>query len=135
VSGAHGADADAREDRDGGLEDIYWRDEILQLMYWLRGEGLLEEVTPDDLRRVLAADPGRLAARLARLAADGYVEPGDAPRYRLSPRGIEEGRRRFVDEFAPFLGRQDHLACGDPACDCPTSGGACPRLPHRPQMP
>lgn len=117
-------------DQDPGLQGIYWRDEILQLMYWLKGEGLLAEVAPDDLRRFLETDPGRLEERLEQLVQEGYLEPtpGDVRRYRLSALGIEEGRRRFVDEFAPFLGRESHGECGDPACECHTSGEACARL-------
>lgn len=118
---------------DHALQDIYWRDEILQVMYWLKGEGLLEDVAPDDLRRFLEADPGKLEERLAQLAQDGYLEPvpREGGRYRLSPRGIEEGRRRFADEFAPFLGREEHIECGDPECACHTSGEACSRLQGR----
>ena len=110
---------------------IYWRDEILQLMYWLQGEGLLQEVAPDDLRRFLAAAPERLSALLAQLVQDGDLEcaEGDGPRYRLSAQGMAEGRRRFADEFAALLGRESHIVCGDPQCDCQTSGETCTRLP------
>jgi hypothetical protein len=102
-------------------------------MSWLKGEKLLPEVAPDDLRRFLEDDPGRLGERLAQLVQDGYLEPipGDGSRYRLSALGIEEGRRRFVEEFAPFLGRDSHAECGDPECECHTSGEACTRLQGR----
>jgi hypothetical protein len=118
-------------DHDPAFQDIYWRDEILQVMFWLRGEGLLQDVTADDLRRFLQTDPGRLEERLEQLVQEGYLDPasGDGGRYRLNTLGIEEGRRRFVDEFSPFLGRESHIVCGDPACECHASGAACPRLP------
>jgi hypothetical protein len=120
-------------DQGPGFRDIYWRDEILQLMFWLCGEGLFEDVAPDDLRRFLETDPGRLEDRLEQLVQEGYLDPssGDGRRYRLNALGIEEGRRRFVDEFTPFLGRESHVVCGDPTCECHTSGEACPRLPDR----
>jgi hypothetical protein len=120
---------------DPGIQGIYWRDEILQLMFWLRGEGLLPDVTPGDLRRFLETDPGRLEARLEQLVQEGYLDPssGEGMRYRLSALGIAEGRRRFVDEFTPFLGRESHAVCGDPACECHTAGEACPRLQDRHQ--
>jgi hypothetical protein len=116
---------------DDAFSAIYWRDEILQLMYWLKGEGLLEEVAPDDLRRFLEAAPERLSELLAQLVQDGYLElgEGDTPRYRLSILGLAEGRRRFADEFAALLGRESHIVCGDPECDCQTSGETCTRLP------
>lgn len=124
----HDDDFDVEQDR--GLQDIYWRDEILQLMYWLRGEGLSEDVHADDLRRFLEAAPGHLEEQLARLVQGGYLEliPGARVRYRLSALGVEEGRRRFVDEFAPYLGRESHGECGDKACECHTAGEACTRL-------
>jgi hypothetical protein len=120
-------------DQGPGFRDIYWRDEILQLMFWLCGEELFEDVAPDDLRRFLETDPGRLEERLEQLVQEGYLDPsaGDGRRYRLNALGIEEGRRRFVDEFTPFLGRESHVVCGDPTCECHTSGEACPRLPDR----
>jgi hypothetical protein len=120
-------------DHDPACQGIYWRDEILQLTFWLRGEGLLPDVTADDLRRFLEMDPGRLEERLEQLVQEGYLDraSGDGRRYRLNTLGIEEGRRRFVDEFTPFLGRESHVVCGDPACECHTSGVACPRLPDR----
>lgn len=120
-------------DQDRALQAIYWRDEILQVMYWLKGEGLGEDVAPVDLLRFLETDPGRLGERLAQLVEDGYLDPvpGDGVRYRLSPMGIAEGRRRFLDEFAPFLGRESHSECGDPECECHTSGEECPRLQGR----
>ena len=120
-------------DQEPGFQDIYWRDEILQLMVWLSGEGLFEDVAPDDLRRFLETDPGRLEERLEQLVQEGYLDPSSRAggRYRLNAVGIEEGRRRFVDEFTPFLGRESHVVCGDPACECHTSGEACPRLPDR----
>ena len=124
------AEDDGDLDQDQALAHLRWRDEILQLMYWLQGEGLLAHVAADDLRRFLEADPGSIGERLDRLVSEGYLEPaeGDAGRYRLSPWGVEEGRRRFLDEFTPFLGRDSHMECGDPECECHASGEACTRL-------
>lgn len=98
------------------------RDEILQVMFWMRGEGLGEEVAVGDLRLFLNdADEATLAADLASMAAAGLLEPADEDRYRLSALGREEGGRRFADEFAEMLG-QGHGACSDPNCDCHTLG-------------
>jgi hypothetical protein len=110
------------------FQGIYWRNEILQLMFWLRGEGLFEDAAPDNLWRFLGTDPGRLEEHLEQLVREGYLEPspGDGRRCRLNALGIEEGRRRFVDEFTPFLGRESHIVCGDPTCECHTSAGDVP---------
>jgi hypothetical protein len=65
---------------DAGRQGIYWRDEILQLMFWLRGKGLLQEVAPDDLRSFLEADPGHLETRLEQLVQEGYLDPSSDER-------------------------------------------------------
>jgi len=117
----------------GDIRGIYWRDEILQLMFWLSGEGLAQDAAADDLRRFLEADPGDLEACLAQLVQEGYLDrcPGNSQRYRLSAFGIEEGRRRFVEEFSPFLGRESHIVCGDPTCECHSTGVDCLRVQDR----
>jgi hypothetical protein len=126
-------EGDGADDQEQALAHLRWRDELLQLMYWLQGEGLMVDVAVDDLRRFLETDPGHVAERLDRLVQEGYLEhaQGEADRYRLSPWGLEEGRRRFLDEFAPFLGRENHQECGDPECECHTSGEACTRQQSR----
>ena len=35
---------------------IYWQDEILQMMYWMRGEGLGEIVALNEMNRLLNAE-------------------------------------------------------------------------------
>jgi hypothetical protein len=98
------------------------RDEILQVMYWMQGEGLGEVVGVVDLRLFLNdVDEDTLAADLAGMAAAGLLESVSESRYRLSTRGRAEGGRRFADEFAEMLG-QGHGACSDPNCDCHTLG-------------
>jgi hypothetical protein len=62
-------------DQEPGFQDIYWRDEILELMFWLSGEGLFEDVAPDDLWRSLETDPGRSEERLEQLVQEGYLDP------------------------------------------------------------
>lgn len=104
------------------LEAIRWRDELLQVLYWLRGEGLGVDVTPIGLVSFLQQGEPIIASRLRHLAAEGYVE--ELPQadgqecFRLTPLGIEEGRRRFVDEFAPLLGQHGHGECNRPECAC-----------------
>ena len=100
-------------------------DEILQVMYWLRGEKIAQEVGPDDLAKWLGIEKRRigplltqlLGARLVdRVVVDSGIEEG-VPRFRLTRAGIEEGRRRFTDEFADFT-KPGHFEHSDPACDC-----------------
>lgn len=115
--------------RDGidPLTDLQHRDEVLQLLFWLEGEGLGPEVTVADLTRFVGDDAVVLAT-LARLIEDRHVEArADAVgnwRYRLTESGQREGRRRFLDEFQSYLARHGHADCGTADCDC-RRGGEC----------
>ncbi len=99
------------------LDELYWRDEILQVMYWYRGEGFGDSVTVRDLQTFLPADEELLSREMERMVVDGYlVREADIlpPRYAFTPFGAREGARRFADEFAGLTG-QAHGECG-PNC-------------------
>ncbi len=100
-----------------GKPDIFWQDEILQVMYWMRGEGFGEKITIADLRRFLDADDDTLLANLSHLSKKNLVELDLADRYELTPAGVREGGRRFADEFDGML-KPGHYECDDPNCDC-----------------
>ena len=102
------------------------QDEALQILYWLRGEGLMADVGVADLKRFLDGTPDELAIVLERLAGIGLVrragaDAGGTIRYALTPDGVREGGRRFADEFADMT-KPGHGECGDPECDCHQSG-------------
>jgi len=90
------------------------RDDILQAMYWMRGEGFGEEADAGSLVSFLAVDEDLLREQLAILVEEGYLEESGG-RYRLSDLGVREGGRRFADEFAG-LQNTAHGQCGP---DCP----------------
>jgi len=110
------------------VEELKRGDEILQVMFWLQGEGLGPDVTPADLLRFVD-DAGAVEIAVARLAEEGYVEPvregAGSVRYRLTAFGLEEGRRRFLDEFEPYLARHAHGECGAADCSCHAGGAEC----------
>ena len=95
------------------------RDEILQVMFWMRGEGLADAAGPAELAVFLNEDA--LAADLAALAASGLLDEVGDGRYRLSDHGRGEAGRRFHEEFEELM-HQGHGACSDPNCDCHTLG-------------
>jgi hypothetical protein len=101
------------------LDELYWRDEILQVMYWYQGEGFGESVTVRDLQTFLPADEHLLATQMDGMVTEGYLvrDEGDAspPSYAFTLYGAREGARRFADEFAGLTG-QAHGECGP---DCP----------------
>ena len=105
-------------------EDLAARDEVLQVMYWLRGEGLAADVSPADVARFTGASETALRQVLDRLIERGLVAAiqGDADRrFALTAQGVREGGRRFADEFAE-LTKPGHGECNDPGCDCRRTG-------------
>jgi hypothetical protein len=100
------------------LRALYWRSEILQVMYWLRGEGLGEVVDASLLERFLGVDASIGLGYLDRLAEDGYLDRAGSG-YVLSPVGLEEGRTEFALGFAD-LTRPAHGECSAD-CWCHTS--------------
>ena len=94
------------------------RDDILQAMYWMRGEGFGEEADAASLTSFLSLDEALLREQLDVLAEEGYLEESGGS-YRLSELGVKEGGRRFADEFS---GLQE-TAHGECAPGCPHCAG------------
>ncbi len=94
------------------------RDDILQAMYWMRGEGFGEEADVGSLVSFLALDESLLREQLDILIEEGYLEESGG-RYRLTELGAKEGGRRFADEFSGL----QSAAHGDCGPECPTCKG------------
>jgi hypothetical protein len=95
------------------LRALYWRSEILQLMYWLRGEGLGDVVDAPLLERFLGVDAHLGLGYLDHLVSEGYLDRVGGG-YRLSEEGLAEGRTEFAIGFAD-LTRPAHGEC---SADC-----------------
>ena len=108
---------------DGGGGDrgreIALRDEVLELLFWLEGEGFVEHATLAGMMRFLAFPEDEVSATVAQLVSRGDVAELDGG-FRLTAGGRREAARRFADDFAPLL-RQGHGECNDPTCDCHTN--------------
>ncbi len=118
-----------QEKHNGGdpLGNIYWRDEILQVMYWMTGEGLGKEFTVFDLQKFLQTEEAVLAGNLKEMVSIGLLERVGENKYALTALGRKEGGRRFADEFESMI-KPGHFECDDPDCDCnspESSGEAC----------
>src|SRR5215210_2860973 len=94
------------------------RDDILQAMYWMRGEGFGEETDEGMLQSFLVVDQTLLREQLDILTEEGYLEESGGL-YRLSGLGVKEGGRRFADEFSGL----QSTAHGDCGPECPTCKG------------
>ncbi len=115
-------------------------DEILQILFWLRGEGLADDVASPELVRWLTMKEQDIRPVLERMVELGFVErvlaqpvhgaPAE-PRFRLTIIGNKEGGRRFADEFSDMT-KPGHGECGDPNCDCSETGDPadCQHLAH-----
>ncbi len=101
------------------FDTVRRHDEILEVMYWLRGERLGEAAGAEDLRVFLGDDTPVLAQDLAALVTDGLIEPVESGgvRFRLTERGVREGGRRFADDFAEMQ-PPGHGECNRPGCRC-----------------
>lgn len=109
------------------LRALYWRSEILQVMFWLRGEGFGDQVDATLLERFLGVDSHIGVQYLDRLLTEGYVEKvGD--RYKLSEAGAREGGLEFAASFEELM-KPSHGEC---SADCwchnsPDEAEACAR--------
>ncbi len=101
------------------LRALYWREEILQVMFWIEGEGFGRDIDPRMLERFLGVEAAIAVSYLDQLVEDAYLESAGDGRYRLAEKGRREGARVFADEFAD-LTRPAHGECG-PDCWCHAS--------------
>lgn len=123
-------------------ERLRRRDELLQVLFWLEGEGFRSQMTVAGVGRFIEWPEERIRLGLEELVADGLLirapfgeasgpeDDAGSHAYRLTADGRLDGGRRFVEEFAPILSRDTHYGgeCHDPDCDCRTSpagGAAC----------
>lgn len=106
------------EPKHPALREVYWREEVVEVVMWLRGEGFDERIDAAVLCNFLGIDQPKAAALLDRLAAQGYLQRRVDGRYELSQDGEEEGRRLTGGQRAVPAPTQG--PCG-PDCWCSTS--------------
>jgi hypothetical protein len=113
----HEEDGSEIGDPPSAIRHLRWRDEILQVMYWMTGEGFGRAFAASELQRFLDADATVLTENLEQMVAGGFVERVSENTYALTPWGRQEGGRRFADEFSSML-KPGHYECDEPDCDC-----------------
>ncbi len=104
--------------KSASLRRLYWRREILQVMYWLHGEGLGDVVDAALLERFLGVDAAIGIGYLDQLVVEGYLEWAEKG-YTLSERGRAEGAEEFAAAFADIT-NPAHGECS-PDCWCHAS--------------
>ncbi len=126
----HSKKQDPQRHSEKEIGNLKTRDEILQVMYWMTGEGLGSEFSIVDLQKFLPSDQAVLADDLQVMVSSGLLESGDDDKFALTEQGKKEGGRRFADEFESMV-KPGHFECDEPDCDChnpETSGEACKHL-------
>ncbi|MEP6471162.1 MAG: hypothetical protein ABJC28_04035 [Acidobacteriota bacterium] len=107
----HGpASPPAQPVRSPALDELGRRDEILELLFWMKGQNFADSLSVADLERFLSHPRDQITSSLEKLASLGAVER-EGERYRLTAEGLPEARRRFVDDF------RDMLADGHGECN------------------
>lgn len=100
------------------LRRVYWREEILEVVLWLRGEGFDDRIDAPLLRRFLGMSSEQASEYLRQLTEQGYFFRLRDGRYGLTVRGEAETRRLLIGRRSippPASG-----PCG-PACWCHAS--------------
>ncbi len=116
------------------LRVLYWRSEILGVVYWLYGEGLGDLVDIDLIRQYLEADPREnLAYYVDLLVQDGSLVR-DGEWYALSARSLAEGEAQLATAFSDLI----HPVSNDCDDECwchtsPAEAEACARARSRPR--
>lgn len=101
------------EPKSDALRALYWRDEILQLMFWIQGEGFGDRIDPELLERFLGVDAKVGIRYLDRLVTEELLSCDDGL-YQLTEDGHRHGATVFANEFAD-LTQPGHGECG---ADC-----------------
>ena len=101
------------------LRVLYWRSEILGVVYWLYGEGLGDLVDIELIRQYLEADPrDNLAHYLDLLVQDGSLVR-DGEWYALSARSLAVGEAQLATAFTDLVHPVSNGCDGQ--CWCHTS--------------
>jgi hypothetical protein len=122
------------------LRALYWRSEILRVVYWLYGEGLGDLVDIDLIRQYLGVDDlgvdahENLSTYLDLLLADGSLV-GDGGWYALSARSLAEGEAQLATAFTDLV----HPVVNECADECwcqtsPAEAEACAGARARPLL-
>ena len=102
------------------LRALFWKDEILQILYWMDGEGLGSEVPVVQVLSLLSSNEENLLYHISKLVKDGVLmanstEISSSTLIQLSSDMKKEAGRRFSDAFQGYQ-KAGHGECG-PDCE------------------
>lgn len=102
------------EPKSESLRALFWRDEILQVMFWIQGEGFGDRISAEELERFLGVDADVGIQYLDKLVDERLLNGTPEGLYELTEEGRRHGARVFGEEFAE-LTKPGHGDCG---ADC-----------------
>ncbi len=102
------------------LKVLFWREEILQVLYWMEGEGLADAVPFSRLLSLLNTDHENLLLHLQKNIEAGFLsiesgELSDNSSLKLTPAGKKEAGGIFRNAFEGMQ-KGGHGECG-PDCE------------------
>ena len=109
-------DSNNLDKNDAELNYLFWKDEILQVMYWLYGEELDKKVSGKQLEGLLNCPFDVLNSHFVKLVQEGLIQhTGEADHYELTHKGRKAAGQHFSTAF-DGLQKAGHGECGP---DCP----------------
>jgi hypothetical protein len=102
------------------LRALFWKDEILQIMYWMDGEGFGETVPASQILALLNTNEANLFFHLEKMIKDEVLECednqiGKGSMVGLSDDSKKEAGKRFAEAFQGYQ-KAGHGECG-PDCE------------------
>ncbi len=102
------------------LRALFWKDEILQILYWMDGEGLGSEVPFVQVLSLLSTNEANLLFHVDKLVKDKVLianteEVSRTSLIQLSDDMKKEAGRRFSEAFSGYQ-KAGHGECG-PDCE------------------
>lgn len=102
------------------LRSLFWKDEILQIMYWMNGEGLGSSVPASQILALLNTSEDNLLYHLEKMSKEGVLSVKGTPidrnsKFSLSSSAKKVAGQRFAEAFQGFQ-KAGHGECG-PDCE------------------
>jgi len=102
------------------LRALFWKDEILQILYWMDGEGFGKEVPVSQVLSLLNTNKANLLYHVNKLVHDQVLnckeqDLTELSRISLSPDARKEAGGRFAEAFQGYQ-KAGHGECG-PDCE------------------
>ena len=102
------------------LRALFWKDEILQILYWMNGEGFGNKVPVAQVLSLLNTNEANLLYHISKLVDDGVLiafspEVDSSTKIELAAAAKKEAGRRFADAFQGYQ-KAGHGECG-PDCE------------------